>query len=94
MVPQAAVQSNQQGKFVLIVDSSNTVKQRHVTLGRRINAMWVVLEGLEEGEQVIIEGLQKVRPGVLVNPVQKSVDKVTGTIESQNSEGQTSSSKG
>jgi membrane fusion protein (multidrug efflux system) len=94
MVPQAAVQSNQQGKFVLIVDSSNTVKQRHVTLGRRINAMWVVLEGLEAGEQVIIEGLQKVRPGVLVNPVQKSVDKVTGTIESQNSEGQTSSSKG
>ena len=93
MVPQAAVQANQQGKFVLIVDDSNTVKQRHVVLGRRINAMWVVLEGLEEGDKVIIEGLQKVRPGVAVNPVLKTVDKLTGTIAKQVTEDQTSSSK-
>ena len=93
MVPQAAVQASQQGKFVLTVDDSNTVKQRHVVLGRRINAMWVVLEGLEEGEQVIIEGLQKVRPGVAVNPVLKTVDMLTGTITSQVTEDQTSSSK-
>jgi len=93
MVPQAAVQASQQGKFVLIVDDSNTVKQRHVVLGRRINAMWVVLEGLEEGEQVIIEGLQKVRPGVAVNPVLKAVDKLTGTISSQVTEDKTSTTK-
>ncbi len=93
MVPQAAVQASQQGKFVLIVDDSNTVKQRHVVLGRRINAMWVVLEGLKEGEQVIIEGLQKVRPGVAVNPVLKAVDKLTGTISSQVTEDKTSTTK-
>jgi len=93
MVPQAAVQASQQGKFVLIVDDSNTVKQRHVVLGRRINAMWVVLEGLKEGEQVIIEGLQKVRPGVAVNPVLKTVDKLTGTISSQVTEDKTSTTK-
>ena len=93
MVPQAAVQANQQGQFVLIVDDSNTVKQRHVVLGRRINAMWVVLEGLIEGDKVIIEGLQKVRPGVAVNPVLKTVDKLTGTITNQVSEDKTSSSK-
>ncbi|PCI56592.1 MAG: efflux transporter periplasmic adaptor subunit [Gammaproteobacteria bacterium] len=80
MVPQAAVQANQQGKFVLVVDNSNIVKQRHVVLGRRINAMWIVEEGLEADEQVIIEGLQKVRPGVTVNPVLKMVDALTGTI--------------
>lgn len=80
MVPQAAVQANQQGQFVLIVDDSNTVKQRHVVLGRRINAMWVVEEGLAAGDQVIIEGLQKVRPGVKVKAVTKTVDALTGTI--------------
>lgn len=80
LVPQAAVQANQQGKFVLVIDENNTVKQRHVTLGRRINAMWIVKDGLSAGEQVIIEGLQKVRPGVQVHPVEKLVDVVTGTI--------------
>lgn len=93
MVPQAAVQSSQQGKFVLVVDSANTVKQRHVVLGRRINAMWAVLEGLKEDEQVIIEGLQKVRPGVIVNPVVKTVDKLTGTISIKSSEDKSSESK-
>lgn len=83
LVPQAAVQANQQGKFVLVVDESNTVKQRHVTLGRRINAMWLVKEGLEAGERVVIEGLQKVRPGVEVQAVTKAVDAVTGTISEQ-----------
>ena len=93
MVPQAAVQANQQGKFVLVVDNANTVKQRHVVLGRRINAMWAVLEGLEEGETVIIEGLQKVRPGVVVNPIVKTVDKLTGTISNNINEDKTSVSQ-
>lgn len=83
MVPQAAVQANQQGQFVLVVDQSNTVKQRHVVLGRRINSMWLVIEGLEQGEKVIIEGLQKVRAGVTVNPVLKMVNPLTGTITEQ-----------
>ncbi|MBL4900817.1 MAG: efflux RND transporter periplasmic adaptor subunit [Colwellia sp.] len=90
MVPQAAVQVNQQGKFVLVVDKSNTVKQRHVVLGRRVNAMWVVEEGLESGEQVIIEGLQKVRVGVTVNPVLKMVNALTGTVTEQTDETPTS----
>lgn len=82
LIPQVAVQEGQQGKFVLVVDNNNTVKQRHVVLGRRINAMWVVEEGLSEGEQVIIEGLQKVRAGVEVQPVRKNIDALTGTITS------------
>ena len=80
LVPQAAVQENQQGKFLLVVDSNNKVSTRHVDLGRRINAMWVVNAGIEAGERIIIEGLQKVRPGVEVNPVEKNVDTVTGVI--------------
>ena len=93
MVPQAAVQANQQGKFVLVIDESQTVKQRHVILGRRINAMWMVKEGLEAGEQVIIEGLQKVRVGVTVSPVLKMVDALTGTITELTDEKSTSTIK-
>jgi len=93
MVPQAAVQVNQQGKFVLVVDDSHTVKQRHVDLGRRVNAMWVVQKGLEAGEQVIIEGLQKVRVGVKVNPVLKMVNALTGTVTEQKDVNPTSTLK-
>jgi membrane fusion protein (multidrug efflux system) len=80
LIPQAAVQESQQGKFVLIVDENNKVKQRHVVLGRRINAMWVAEKGVEIGEKVIVEGLQKVRAGVEVRGVEKNVDSVVGTI--------------
>jgi membrane fusion protein (multidrug efflux system) len=80
LVPQAAVQENQQGKFVLVVDKDNKVKQRHVELGRRIHAMWAVESGLELGESVIVEGLQKVRAGVEVKGLLKKVDPLTGTI--------------
>ncbi len=83
LIPQVAVQESQQGKFVLVVDENNTVKQRHVVLGRRINAMWVVEQGIKAGEQVIIEGLQKVRPGIEVKGVNKFVDGLTGTISDQ-----------
>lgn len=84
LIPQAAVQENQQGKFVLVVGADNKVKQRHVVLGRRINAMWVVEKGVAIGEKVIVEGLQKVRAGVEVNGVIKHVDPLTGTISDIN----------
>ncbi len=84
LVPQAAVQENQQGKFVLVVDNKNVVAQRHVFLGRRLNAMWVVEKGLELGDKVIIEGLQKVKAGIEVNAVPKEVDTITGTISDMN----------
>jgi membrane fusion protein (multidrug efflux system) len=80
LIPQAAVQEGQQGKFVLIVDENNTVKQRHVVLGRRINAMWVAEKGVAIGEKVIVEGLQKVRSGVEVRAVEMHVDPIIGTI--------------
>jgi membrane fusion protein (multidrug efflux system) len=56
------------------------VKQRHVVLGRRINAMWLVESGLKSGDLVVVEGLQKIKSGIEVNPVVKMVDAKTGTI--------------
>lgn len=70
MVPQAAVQRDQRGSFVLVVNSSSTVEQRYVQLGAQVGTDFIVKEGLQEGESVITEGLQKVRPGVPVKAIQ------------------------
>jgi len=83
LIPQYAVQENQQGKFVLVVDSNNQVVQRMVELGSQEGVFWVVESGLEQGEKVIVEGLQKIRIGTAVNPVIKSIDFSTGTLADQ-----------
>jgi len=67
IVPQAAVLVNQQGHYVLVVDSENVANVRQITLGKAVGAMWAVESGLAEGELVIVEGIQKVKPG---EPVQ------------------------
>lgn len=69
MIPQAAVQRDQRGDFVLVVGQQQTVEQRYVTLGRQVEAAVVVEDGMREGETVIVEGLQRVRPGVEVDAV-------------------------
>jgi len=69
-VPQTAVQRDQKGDFVLVVGPDGLVKQRHVTLGRQTGTDFIVEDGLQEGESVITEGLQRVRPGTPVETVQ------------------------
>lgn len=69
MIPQAAVQRDQRGDFVLVVGQQQTVEQRYVTLGRQVETAVVVEDGMREGESVIVEGLQRVRPGVTVDSV-------------------------
>jgi membrane fusion protein (multidrug efflux system) len=69
-VPQAAVQRDQKGDFVLVVGPDGLVKQRHVTLGRQVGTDFIVEAGLQQGESVITEGLQRVRPGVPVTTVE------------------------
>ncbi|WP_211828612.1 efflux RND transporter periplasmic adaptor subunit [Kistimonas asteriae] len=80
LIPQAAVQENQQGRFVLVVTDDNKIETRMVDMGRRLGAMWVVNKGLKMGERIVVEGLQKVRPGLVVNPVLKDINMTTGTL--------------
>jgi membrane fusion protein (multidrug efflux system) len=65
-VPQSAVLLDQAGRYVLLVDAAKKVEQRRVTLGVEQGRNVVVTEGLKEGELVIVEGIQKVRPGQVV----------------------------
>ncbi|MFD0979720.1 efflux RND transporter periplasmic adaptor subunit [Tropicimonas aquimaris] len=69
LIPQAAVQRDQRGDFVLVVTPDQRVEQRYVTLGRTHEAAFIVTDGMREGETVIVEGLQRVRPGVQVEPI-------------------------
>ncbi len=63
VVPQAALQVDQSGYYALIVDKQHKVVQRRVKTGPDEGTDTVVVSGLEAGDNVIIEGIQKVRPG-------------------------------
>jgi membrane fusion protein, multidrug efflux system len=68
LVPQRAIQETQGQKSVLVVDQGDKVALRSVTPSERIGDLIIVSRGLEAGERVIVEGLQKVRPGMQVKP--------------------------
>ncbi len=67
MVPQQGISRNTKGQPVaLVVDQENVVQQVVVTLARAIGNRWLVSDGLSEGDRLIVEGLQRVRPGSAV----------------------------
>jgi len=68
LVPQRAVSELQGGYQVAVVDGENKVSIRPVKVGDRVGTEWIVAEGLKQGERVIVEGVQKVGPGMQVNP--------------------------
>jgi multidrug efflux pump subunit AcrA (membrane-fusion protein) len=67
LVPQLAVQEIQGLYSVMVVKPDATVEQRMVKAGERFGNLWVIESGLKPGEKVIVEGIQKVRPGVKVS---------------------------
>ena len=70
LVPQVGVTRDQKGLPVaLVVNAEKKVERRQLVTDRVIGDAWLVTDGLKIGDQVIVEGLQKVRPGTLVNPV-------------------------
>src|SRR5712664_3873697 len=68
LVPQRAVSELQGGYQVAAVDGENKVNIRTIKVGDRVGTEWIVAEGLKPGERVVVEGVQKVRPGMQVNP--------------------------
>jgi RND family efflux transporter MFP subunit len=71
LVPQRAVQEQQGAKTVLVVEDGDKVALRPLKVDERVGDFYLVTEGLKAGERVIVEGLQRVRPGVQVKPVAK-----------------------
>ncbi|PYV77339.1 MAG: efflux transporter periplasmic adaptor subunit, partial [Acidobacteria bacterium] len=68
LVPQRAVSELQGSYQVAVVDYENKVAIRPVTVGAQVDSRWVISDGLNPGALVVVEGTQKVRPGMHVNP--------------------------
>jgi membrane fusion protein (multidrug efflux system) len=67
-IPRAAVLSDQQGNYVYLVDADKKIELRRIQLGQSTATTAVITAGLQEGETVVADGVQKVRPGIVVNP--------------------------
>ena len=68
LVPQRAVSQLQGGYQVAVVGSDNKIELRAIKVGDHSGSMWIVDEGLKPGERVVVEGVQRVRSGLVVNP--------------------------
>jgi membrane fusion protein (multidrug efflux system) len=67
-IPRSAVLSDQQGDYVLAVGPDNKAEQRRIQLGQSTPTIASVISGLAVGDKVIVEGLQRARPGQAVSP--------------------------
>lgn len=68
LIDERAVGTDQSRKFVLVVDADNKTAYREVTLGGTADGLRIVTAGLQAGERIVVNGLQRVRPGSLVAP--------------------------
>jgi len=87
VIPQSAVQENQAGLFVLVVNGEGRVEARPIKTGDRVEDGVVVLDGLTEGETLVVEGIQKVRPGAEVQTAFRTPAEEPETIEPQDEPG-------
>jgi membrane fusion protein, multidrug efflux system len=68
LVSERAVGTDQEKKYVLVVGADNKAEYREVTLGTSTKGLRMVLAGLKPGERIVVNGLQRVRPGSMVQP--------------------------
>lgn len=68
VVPQTAVMTNDQGKFVYVANDKNEASIKPIVAGNWVGKDWVVLSGLEAGDKVMVDNLIKIRPGAIVSP--------------------------
>lgn len=74
LVNERAVGTDQDKKFVFVVDADNKAQWRQVTLGASANGLRIVTQGLQPGERVVVNGLQRVRPGMELAPQAVAMD--------------------
>ena len=68
LIDDAAIGTDQDKKFVMVVDADNRAQYREVTLGTLSEGMRVIVKGLQPGERIVVNGLQRVRPNDVVKP--------------------------
>jgi membrane fusion protein (multidrug efflux system) len=68
VVPQSAVLQDREGRFVYLLGKNNTVSQRRIGTGASVGSGWAVTSGLDGGEQVVVQGIQRLAEGMTVQP--------------------------
>jgi multidrug efflux system membrane fusion protein len=68
LISERAIGTDQSKKFVMVVGSDNKVDYREVTLGANVNGLRIVMSGLKANERVVVNGMQRIRPGSIVAP--------------------------
>lgn len=68
LVTERAIGGDQSGRFVLVVDGEDTVEKRNIRMGQLVDGLRVIEEGLQPGERVVVNGIQRARPGAKVDP--------------------------
>jgi membrane fusion protein (multidrug efflux system) len=86
MIPQATVQSDQLGNFVLVVSPNKVVNRAEVKLGQRVDEKVIVIDGLSEGQRLILQGIQKVRIGQTVRARAQVVSEPESSIQQSDSQ--------
>jgi len=81
LVPQRAVGEVQGRRLVAVVKPDNTVELRPVKVAEKIDNLWIIDEGLKAGENIVVEGIQKARPGATVNPQPYKAETTTAAAE-------------
>jgi membrane fusion protein, multidrug efflux system len=86
LVPDVALQADQGGRFLLVVNDKNVVEHRRVRVGQLVDQMRVIEDGVSEKDRIIVNGLQRARPGGKVNPKESETgdSKKTQTKNSAN----------
>jgi len=74
LINERAVGTDQNKKFVMVVGADNTATYREVTLGAQVGGLRIVSTGLKAQERVVVNGLQRIRPGTLVQPLPVDMD--------------------
>lgn len=77
LVAERAIGNDQRGVYLLVVNAENTVERRSVTTGQRIDGLIVIEEGLQPQDRVVVNGLQRARPGREVDPEQAEMASLT-----------------
>ncbi|MFY8093343.1 MAG: efflux RND transporter periplasmic adaptor subunit [Niveispirillum sp.] len=78
LLPDAAIGTDQNRRFVYVLDKDNKATYRGVTTGPLIDGLRVIREGLMETDKVVVAGLQRVKPGAPVTPVEQPIQPVAG----------------
>ena len=85
LINERAIGTDQNKKFVLVVGADNKAMYREVTLGASVNGLRVVATGLQVNERIVVNGLQRIRPGALVVPQQVEMSAKAELLKPENS---------